>query len=62
MKIVSCDNCGVLLDAGKLRWPESIYNEHYEYDDTKCAWNGDCFVAFAPCPVCKAKILRGEYE
>lgn len=50
------------MDAGKLRWPESIYNEHYEYDDTKCAWNGDCFVAFAPCPVCKAKILRGEYE
>lgn len=58
MNLVSCDGCGVVLDADKLKFPEDVYEEGGSVDLSKAAWNGDRFVAFVACPVCCEWIFR----
>lgn len=55
MNLISCDNCGVVLDAGKLDFPTLSF----EQDPNLMAWDSDrgVWVATAPCPVCQSNTL-----
>ena len=61
MNLISCDNCGVVLDKSKVSFPSSIYTEE-GVDETKGTYsqNQCCWVAYIKCPVCGEKI--GEVE
>ena len=57
MNIISCDNCGVVLDAKKLVFPDDW--ESYEgVDDTKAKWDGEEWVPCCRCPICDNKIPK----
>lgn len=57
MNLISCDNCGVVLDAGKLEYPQGL-DPSDPFDVDKMVWNSDRrgWVPAVPCPVCEAKI------
>lgn len=57
MKLISCDNCGVVLDANKLDFPyidptDPCDPNHKVWDNDNSVW-----VSAVPCPVCKSKIV-----
>lgn len=56
MNLISCDNCGVVIDRDKLDFPPNIYNDYGDIDDYKAVWTGNEYVASVPCPVCKMPI------
>lgn len=59
MNLISCDLCGVVLDASKLKFPKEIYKGRNEEVDLMAAkWNGWEWVAKVPCPVCGGDILN----
>ena len=51
MNIKSCDNCGVVLDADKIKHPP--LHDASGLLMEKTTWNGDEWVVFIECPVCK---------
>jgi hypothetical protein len=57
MNLISCDNCGVVLDADKLDFPifHTVATDEYVWCSERREW-----VATVPCPVCKAKILSPD--
>lgn len=62
IQLISCDNCGVVLDASKLDFPEDIYHRTPEgcsdYDRTKSIYDsarGEV-VAKVDCPVCQSPV------
>lgn len=57
MDIVSCTNCGVVLDVSKLPFPE-IELEGGNIDTANATWTGDSWVAITPCPVCQDFITQ----
>lgn len=59
MNLISCDDCGVVLDKDKLCFPETIY-EDGRVDERYGAYNNDTgfWEAYVPCPVCKSEILK----
>ena len=57
MNLISCDNCGVVLDADKLDFP--VFDPYDLRDvDHLFVWDEDRreWVPTVPCPVCEAKI------
>lgn len=60
MKLMSCDNCAVVLDGDKLRFPADIHNAHGDVDLAKAEWSGDAWVPFCNCPVCAEPILKED--
>ena len=58
MNLISCNECGIVLDAVKLNFPEDIYLEDGSVDENKGQWDGEDFVPFTVCPVCKSQILK----
>ena len=58
MNLISCDECGIVLDAIKLNFPEDIYLEDGSIDGSKGRWDGGEYVPFVACPVCKSEILK----
>ena len=62
MNIVSCNNCGVVLDKRKLKFPEDIWTEAGCINPAAAVWDDveDDFVAFVPCPVCKEPVLENQ--
>lgn len=58
INLVSCDNCGVVLDASKLDFPNDIYMDDGGIDAGKATWDGDDYVPFVKCPVCQGKVLK----
>lgn len=61
MDLISCDNCGVILDKNKLKFPEDLWDEETEANDPNLGeWNGDGFTAILPCPVCKENIRENN--
>lgn len=58
MKLISCDECAVILDADKLNFPHNIYKEDGSVDRDKAEWDGDDYVPKANCPVCRHSILK----
>jgi hypothetical protein len=59
MDLISCDHCGVVLDAQKLDFPWDIY-VNGEIDDSKAVWDSDAheYVAFVACPVCDHSVKK----
>lgn len=57
MNLISCDNCGVVLDAGKLDFPQGLDPSHPP-DVDRLFWDEDRegWVPVVPCPVCHEKI------
>ena len=68
MNLISCDNCGVAIDASKMNWPSDCFIATFRggsldgqvYDAHKMAWCRDRrkWVPSAPCPACNADILK----
>jgi len=62
VNILSCDGCGVLLDADKLDFPTDIWKdtEFPEVDETKGTWDykKEKNAPYVNCPVCKEKVLK----
>jgi hypothetical protein len=60
MRLISCDNCCVVLDANKLDFP--VLDESDPTDRKFMGWCNDSgkMVATVPCPVCEAKILSPD--
>lgn len=60
MKLISCDNCAVLLDQDKLPFATDIHEEDGSIDGAKARWHSDKreYCAFVPCPVCQGDILK----
>jgi hypothetical protein len=60
MKLISCDNCGVMLDADKLAFPVDIYDEHGGVDIAKGEYSQKHkeWISYVPCPVCKEPVFK----
>ena len=60
MKLISCDNCAVVLDADKLPFtPDSRkFKDDGCIDEDNFIYEGDDFVAFVNCPVCSKTITK----
>jgi len=57
MNLISCDECGVVLDANKIIFPVYIQDEQGIISD-KAAWNGEEYVPVIQCPVCQSDIME----
>jgi len=57
MKLISCDNCAVVLDHDKINWPYIWNEDGYTVDTNKCTWNGEEYVPIVNCPVCEEDIV-----
>lgn len=53
MNLITCPHCAVVLNADLLPFPGDIYDEEGMIDHDKAAWNGENYVPFVACPVCK---------
>ena len=62
MKLISCDDCGVVLDADKIYWPVNLWTDEGCIRHDLAKWDGDGYRAFVCCPVCSAEILAPEGE
>ena len=58
MYLISCDNCGVVLDGNKLPFPSDIYNDDGSVNEHAASWNGNGFVPKTKCPVCGEEVLK----
>jgi uncharacterized protein with PIN domain len=59
MNLISCENCGVVLEARRLKFPESAFDSDDELVE-QAVWTGERFTTSAPCPVCNERILNPE--
>lgn len=60
MKLISCDNCAVVLDKDKMYFP-SVWNKNgdgIDQDKAICDKNGK-YISILPCPVC-GEIIRWD--
>lgn len=62
MNLVSCNNCGVVLDKNKLKFPDDIYKDDGCVDTGKGVWDSyhDVFVPFVKCPACSEPVKGKE--
>jgi len=65
MKIISCEYCGVLVDADRIKFPSesAIWLENGTADETKSVWDDymEDYVPATWCPVCgKLGLTRGR--
>ena len=58
MNLISCDNCGVVLDADKCIFPEDICFEDGSINEDLAIWNGEDYVLKIKCPVCGKDITK----
>ena len=61
MNLISCSNCGVVLDKDVLPFNDNFYTDDDVVDDTLATWNtvtDEGFTPYVPCPVCKEKVLK----
>lgn len=62
MNLISCDNCGVVLDKNKVRFAPSSEKllDDGSVNEDKFTWSHDDYIAFVECPVCKEKITKDQ--
>lgn len=61
MDLISCNNCGVILDKDKLKFPIDVWDKFMDCVDlNKAVWNGNEYVPFVKCPVCKGVIYQND--
>jgi hypothetical protein len=61
MNLVSCNACGVVIDADKLKFPsEDDMWDTDEIDTSKFTWSSNSreYVSYISCPVCESKIEK----
>ena len=60
MNLRSCNGCGIVYDANKLKFPERIFHSDGSVDKEKAVWSDDVdeFVPFVYCPICGDKIRK----
>lgn len=60
MKLISCNDCGVVLDQDKLHFASDIYDDDGSVDDNLAQYNPDTrtYEASVPCPVCNESIFK----
>lgn len=64
MQLISCRNCGLVLDAEVLSFPKDIYRREkgreFEVDPAKATWHSgrDRFVPITACPVRNGEIMK----
>jgi len=59
MNLISCSNCGVVLDKDKLNFPNIHDGEGVTEGAVWCD-SAENFSSFIYCPVCKEHILEEE--
>ena len=59
MNLMSCDQCGVVLDKDKLTIPDIIEDDG-GIDTDNAGWTGDGYAPIITCPVCKGCAGLGE--
>lgn len=61
MKLISCDSCGVLLDADKIQWPGD-WETNDGIDEEKAAYFQELkdWAAYIKCPCCQSKIAKPD--
>ena len=57
MDLVSCDNCGVVIDADKLIFTDGWDDEKECYGDNAGYIDGK-YAVITPCPVCEESIHK----
>ena len=60
MNLMSCGNCGVVLDKNRLPFPDTIENEDGCIDPERGAWDGHNYVPYVKCPVCGYQLLDDD--
>ena len=55
MKVISCEGCGVLLDADRIKFPP-VWDDNGEWIKGNSVWNGANYISVAACPVCKHNV------
>ena len=62
MNIISCENCGILIDTGRLFFPPEsrLVKDDGEIDEALAVWddNEANFVPYLLCPVCACVITE----
>lgn len=60
MKLMSCDNCGVILDLDKIKFPTELEDKDGAIDPTKADYDQKRgqFFAYINCPVCNEQIFE----
>lgn len=66
MKLISCNNCAIVIDADKLYFPHDVWKDDghggNEIDTELAVWTGDGYSAFTHCPNCGAQIIKAEID
>ena len=57
MNLISCNSCGVVLDAGVLNFAGVVTQTEAGHTDD-AVWDGDDYVPSVPCTVCKEKVTE----
>ena len=62
MNLISCKQCGVVLDKDRLIFPDPWDDEEGCYNNELCEYDGykEEFVPVVACPVCKGDIPEEE--
>jgi len=58
MNLISCEECGVVIDVGRLYFPHDIYKDDGTIGDDLAVWDGEDYVAYLPCPVCNSPVTK----
>lgn len=57
MKLISCDSCGVVLDADKMYFDTQVmFDDEGDVRLDKAVWDGENYVPYLPCPCCGTNI------
>ena len=56
MNLISCENCGVVLDLSRIEMPE-IEDEDWVVNRDVAAWVNRDYVPTIMCPCCQSRIL-----
>lgn len=61
MNLISCNNCGVVLDQNKLDFAEDIHDKDGCVDPDKGAYDQDRkdYYPYVKCPVCESQVFKG---
>ena len=64
MNLISCDECGIVLDQNKLQFPHEIYDEDGYLDITKARYNPRTGTSdpYILCPLCESVIFKVNHE
>lgn len=56
MNLISCKECGVVLDRDQLIFPDTHDHDSQGLIEENVEWDGGDFIAVLPCPVCGRNI------